>query len=84
VEKTTGRTSEKNLRPSVKYDGTVMVWVCMAASGVAILHFIEGIMNKHVYANILRKHLKASTENLGFKNIVHFTMTMTQNILHVW
>jgi hemoglobin-like flavoprotein len=84
VEKTWERTSEKNLRQSVKYDGTVMVWVCMAASGVAILHFIEDIMNKHVYVNILREHLKASTEKLGIQEHWQFIMTMIQIILHVW
>jgi hypothetical protein len=32
---------------------------CIAASGVGNLHFIEDIMNKHVYLHILREHLKA-------------------------
>ena len=60
---------KKNLRPSVKYDddGTVMVCVCMAASRVRSLHCIEGIINKHVYVNILREHLKASTEKPGIQ-----------------
>jgi hypothetical protein len=63
-----GKDFGKNLRPSVKYDdGAVMVCVCMAASGVEILNFIEGIMNKHVYGNILREHLKASTEKVGIQ-----------------
>lgn len=29
--------------------GTLMVWGCMAASGVGSLHFIDGIINKDVY-----------------------------------
>jgi hypothetical protein len=37
----------------------------MAASGVGSLHFIEGIMNKNLYVNILRENLKASAEKLG-------------------
>jgi hypothetical protein len=41
-----------------------MVRGCVAVSGVGNLHFIEGIINKHVYANILREHLKASAGKL--------------------
>jgi hypothetical protein len=29
--------------------GSVMLWGCVAASGVGNLPFIKGIMNKHVY-----------------------------------
>jgi hypothetical protein len=32
---------------------------------VGNLHFTEGIMNKHIYVNILRDHLKASAKKLG-------------------
>lgn len=35
--------------------GTLMVWWCMAASGVGSLHFIDGIINKDVYQTILKK-----------------------------
>lgn len=38
-----------NLLSSNKYDGdNVMVWECVAASGVGNLHFIEVIMEKHI------------------------------------
>ena len=56
-----------------------MVCVGTAASGVGSLHFIEGIMNKNFYVNILREHLK----NFEFKDNVQFTMAMAQNILHI-
>jgi len=41
------------------------MWGCVAVSGVGNLHFIEGIMNRHVYANILQEHPKASAGKLG-------------------
>lgn len=44
-----------------------MVWGCMAASGVGNLHFIDGIMNKHVYLNILKTNLKESVKKLGIE-----------------
>jgi hypothetical protein len=35
-----------NVCPTVKHDvGSVMVWGCMAESGVGNLHFIKGIMS---------------------------------------
>ena len=34
-------------------------------------------MNRHVYVNILRKHLKASVEKLGFPENFSFNHTMT-------
>ena len=41
--------SQSCLKPTVKHGGgSVMVWGCMAASGVGDLHFIDGIMNAEV------------------------------------
>lgn len=65
--------SKQNLLPTVKHGGgSVMVWGCMAASGVGNLHFIEGIMDKHLYVDILRQNLKVSVEKLGLKDIFTF------------
>ena len=47
------------------------------------LNFIEGSMNKHLCVNIRRERLKASAENLGFRNILHSTVRATQNIRHI-
>ena len=33
--------------------GNVIVWSCMSYNGVENLHFIDGIMNKYDYCNIL-------------------------------
>jgi hypothetical protein len=62
--------------------GRFTVWGCMKSSGVKNLHLLEGIMNKHFSVNVLRDYLKASVKNLGFKSILHFTTTITQNILY--
>jgi hypothetical protein len=54
-----------NLCSTVKHiGGSTTVWECLA-SGVGNLNFIEGIMNKHFYVDILKAHPKASAGNLG-------------------
>jgi hypothetical protein len=57
--------------------GSVMVLGCMTASGVGNVNFIEAIVNKHIYVNILREYLYPGLKNLRIKTILHFTMTMT-------
>lgn len=57
---------KKNLRPTVRFDGgRVMVWGCMAASGVGDLVFIDSIIDKNVYCDILKKKSKNSVWKLG-------------------
>jgi hypothetical protein len=65
---------ENNFLLPVKYGGGSV----MEASGLVNLHLLEGILNKHVHMNVIREYLKASAEKLGFKNILHFTTTITQ------
>ncbi|GFU68728.1 transposable element Tc1 transposase [Trichonephila clavipes] len=56
----------KHTIPTVKHGcGSVMVWGCMAASGVGKLVFIDGIMHKMAYLNILQNNLKGSAYKLG-------------------
>ncbi|GFT08590.1 transposable element Tc1 transposase [Trichonephila clavipes] len=56
----------KHTIPTVKHGGgSVMVWGCMAMSGVGKLVFIDGIMHKMAYLNILQNNLKESADNLG-------------------
>lgn len=63
----------KNLRSTVKHGGgSVMVWGCMSAAGVGNLVFIDGIMDKNVYLDILKKNLKQSAEKLGILNNFKF------------
>ena len=39
--------------------------MCMSASGLGNLVFIDSIMNHSLYLNILRDNLKLSAQNLG-------------------
>lgn len=56
----------KNLIPTVKHGGgSVMVWGCMAASGVGKLHFINSTMDRHVYLSILKTSFLSSVIDLG-------------------
>lgn len=56
---------EKNVTGTVKHGGgSVMVWGCMAASGVGNLVFIENTMNKEGYLAILKENLAPSVDKL--------------------
>lgn len=54
-----------NLRPTVKHSASVMVWGCMAASGVGQLVFIDEKLNKEGYLKILKNNVRQSAEQLG-------------------
>lgn len=41
-----------------------MVWGCMAAGGVGKLHFIDTIMDRHVYLDILKTSFLSSVNDL--------------------
>lgn len=57
---------QKNITSTVKHGGgSVMVWGCMAASGVGTLVFIDSTMNKTDYLNIKKKKILSSVEKLG-------------------
>ena len=56
---------EKNLSPTVKYGGSLMVWGCMGRNGVGKLVFIDGTMDSIVYVRILSENLNESAEKLG-------------------
>lgn len=44
--------------PTVKHGGgNVMVWGCFSRDGIGPLHRINGIMDKFMYADILKKHM---------------------------
>lgn len=60
--------ADQNLITTVKHGGgSVMVWGCMAASGVGNLVFIESTRNKMDYLNILKNNLLTSVEKLGLQ-----------------
>lgn len=45
-----------------------MVWGCMSSAGIGKLHFINGIMDKHMYIEILRQNLTPSVEKLNISD----------------
>ncbi|GFV07037.1 transposable element Tcb1 transposase [Trichonephila clavipes] len=56
----------KHTIPTVKHGGgSVMVWGYMAASGLGKLVFIDGLMHKMAYLNVLQNNLKESADKLG-------------------
>ncbi|GFU73195.1 transposable element Tcb2 transposase [Trichonephila clavipes] len=56
----------KNTIKTVKYGGgSVLVWGCMSAGGVGELVFIDDIMDKMVYSEILKNNLEKSVVNVG-------------------
>lgn len=62
-----------NLAPTVKHGGGgVMVWGCMSSGGVGELVFIDGIMDKKVYMDILKANLKKSAEKLNLSSSFYF------------
>lgn len=64
---------QKHIQRTVKHGGgSVMVWGCMAASGVGELVFIDGIMKKEQYLDILRNNLKKSAEKLNLSDSYYF------------
>lgn len=63
----------KNLRTTVKQGReSVMVWACMAATGVGNLVFIDENMDKNMYLRILKDNLLQSAEKLGVPNNFRF------------
>lgn len=65
--------NKENLVPTVKHGGgSVMIWGCMAASGVGKLHIIDGTMDRHVYLDILKTNLHESATNLGILENFYF------------
>ena len=58
----------KCLNATVKHGGdNIMVWGCMAASGVGKLAFIDQRMDQYLYKSILQDNLSSSAEIVGLK-----------------
>jgi hypothetical protein len=63
----------RNLNPTIKHGGgNVMVWVCTSSKGVEKLVFINGIMNKNMYLDILKQNFKKSLTAMDIENLFKF------------
>ena len=63
----------QNTIKTVKHGGgDVMVWGCMAASGVGNLEIIEEVMDNRAYIEILKQNLKPRVEKLGVSEAFNF------------
>ena len=64
---------KKKTIPSIKHEGgSIMLWAFMSSSGVRNLHFIDGIMNKVIYKDILMQNLKQSAQKMEFQGSYTF------------
>jgi len=62
-----------NTIKTVKHGGGgVMVWGCMAASGVGNLEILNGVMDHKYYIDILKRNLVPSAEKLGLASDYYF------------
>ena len=60
--------SDRTTRGTVKYGGgSIMLWGCMAPTGVGKIVLADGNMNAEQYVRILRDNLEISLEDLGLK-----------------
>ena len=57
------------MKPTVKHGGgSVIVWGCFSSNGVSKLVFIEGIMRKEDYLEILKSFMLESAAMLGLED----------------
>ena len=72
---------EKNINPTVKGGrGSVLVWAYMSSSGVGNIQFIDGIMDKNAYLDILKRNIKESARKFGIRR--HFLFQQDNNPKH--
>lgn len=79
----------QNTIPTVKHGGGfVLVWGCMSANGVGNLVFIDGIMDKMKYLDILKKIFKQSVQKLNLGSSFIFQQDndpkRTAKIVKLW
>jgi len=49
------------------HGGSLMVWSCILSKGVDELVFIDGILDKNKYLNILKDNLIKRTNNMNMR-----------------
>jgi hypothetical protein len=68
---------------TVKHPLKIMVWGCMAASGVGRLHIVDVMVNAKKYIGILQKCMVPSAQQL-FRNQFFSRMAMHHAIVLNW
>jgi hypothetical protein len=59
------------MTPTVKHGGgNVMAWGCVSYNGVGRLVFIEDIMDKYGYGNVLVNNIRESAEEMGLNHYI--------------
>ena len=70
------KPDSRNTKGTVKYGGgSLMVWACIAHTGVGKIHLIDGNLNAHQYVEILLENLAPSIET-PTKSFFNKTMTL--------
>jgi hypothetical protein len=65
------RLDSKYVNSTVKHGGGgLMAWGCFSSKGIGKLVLIDGIMDKHVYCNILANNLAESASLMGLENFI--------------
>src|SRR6218665_1877725 len=72
------------LNLTLKHPLKIMVWGCMAASGVGCLHIVNGVVNETKYIGILQKCIVPYQHSSSFMNSSCFRMTMRHVIVPSW
>ena len=64
MEKENVRFLDKNIKHTKKHGGSsVMVWGCMSSNSIENLFFINGMIDRFIYVNILAENLEDSGKN---------------------
>jgi len=62
--KTGERYSQRCTQATVKHDVKIMIWGCFAGDKLGPLHLIEGIMDQHVYRDILETYVRPTVNDM--------------------
>lgn len=73
-----------NTIPIVNHSGgSIMIWDCMSAKGIGNIEVIDGIMDQHVYNNILRNNVKQSAKKMELPHVYTFQQDDSKHTAHI-
>jgi len=67
MAKSKRRIQIKSFKLTMTHGGSLMVWNCILSKGVDELVFIDGILDKNKYLNILKDNLIKRTNNMNMR-----------------